>query len=109
MKYADHLIDICHEEDQPKIAGHHTGQYKSGWLDGNETATGVRTMTTVAMCFNVVTTLKNENIPVASIIVIPCDIDVIGGSGYWSATRKNHISQGLVRLSCLHHHVWLQT
>ena len=40
MNFADHLIDICHEEDQPKIAGHHTGQYKSGWLDGYETATG---------------------------------------------------------------------
>ncbi|MFZ0513866.1 MAG: hypothetical protein WAM14_19830 [Candidatus Nitrosopolaris sp.] len=39
MNFADHLIDICHEEDHPKIAGHHTGQYKSGWLDGYETAT----------------------------------------------------------------------
>jgi hypothetical protein len=40
MNFADHLIDICHEEDNAKIAGHHTAQYKSGWLDGYEDATG---------------------------------------------------------------------
>lgn len=39
MNFADHLIDICHEEDNPKIPGHHTAQYKSGWLDGYEDAT----------------------------------------------------------------------
>jgi hypothetical protein len=35
-----HLIDICHEEGHPKIAGHHSAQYKSGWLDGYDDATG---------------------------------------------------------------------
>jgi len=39
MNSAVHLIDICHEENYPKITGHHTAQYKSGWLDGYGTAT----------------------------------------------------------------------
>ena len=39
MRFAKHLISICHEENYPKIRGYHTAIYKKGWIEGFEGAT----------------------------------------------------------------------